>query len=735
MKLNQDTDFSENQIVQYLIDFLLFRKDAPTLKNLLSDAFKSTSRSLLFSPKKTPVCKQALLEELQYKDELANSSKGSPLMIALKRLKLFLLLGMTVPGVPCIHCSEKEGFTSDNCIFNTTGEPVFRDKALSVTSLFKTLTALRSCYSVLRTGRWVPLIAENNVFGYLRVIKDNTDALGRPCLNNTAVVLVNRSRTESAVVLLDLGLWAEDQNKLVDVLDNYQEISLNNSQLTVELSPLEGKIYFTDRWAMEKPLKRRSGILLHPTSLPSNYGIGDLGIGAMEFVDFLEDGRQKLWQILPLNPPGYGNSPYQCLSAFAGNHQLIDIDQIVEQGLLRQSETIDLPSFPEDRVDFDQVSVYKTDLLRKAFRKFQQRPPSPAFKEFCTTQNYWLDNYCLFMALKKYHGGAPWNQWEEAAAFRCDYALTHYRGLLADEIEFHKFLQFEFFSQWSKLKHYANSKGIQIIGDLPIYVSHDSSDVWTHPELFHLDQGGNPTRLAGVPPDDFNETGQLWGNPIYRWKRMEETGYAWWKDRLRHLSTTVDLIRIDHFRGFEAYWEVPAGEATAVNGKWVKGPGSKFFEAVIEATGKGKIIAEDLGFITPGVKELKEKFGFPGMHILQFEMKDGRFNVPLYESNSVAYTGTHDNDTIWGWHLKNCADNTTPGQTAEEVCWHYIKMVMHTDAETAIIPLQDILCLGSRARMNTPGTATRNWEWRFSNEQLSTKIRERLRKVTKYYHR
>lgn len=490
------------------------------------------------------------------------------------------------------------------------------------------------------------------------------------------------------------------------------------------------------RWSIshKNNSKRRSGILLHPTSLPSNYGIGDLGIGAREFVDFLFDSCQKLWQILPLNPPGYGNSPYQCLSAFAGNPLLIDIDQLIEQGFLRSPAIPQQPIFTEAQVSFEEVSFYKENLLKHAFLKFQNSLPNPMFEKFCLNHHHWLEDYCLFRALKSYHDEVPWTEWEPGAAARKDYVLTYYRKILEEDMNYHRFLQYEFFRQWLSLKEYANKKGVGIIGDLPIYVAHDSSDVWVHRKLFCLDKKGNPIKVAGVPPDAFSRTGQRWGNPLYRWDLMKKTRYQWWQERIKHLASTVDVIRIDHFRGFEAYWAVPADEDTAINGRWVKGPGETFFEALAEVTKNVEIIAEDLGFITLEVKRLKDKFGFPGMSIMQFEMEKNKFFVPLHKKDLVAYTGTHDNDTLLGWFKKNCQE-TTPERSAEQICWDHIEMVIASNAETAIIPLQDVLCLGSSARMNTPGTATGNWGWRFLNEQLEETIRKKLRNLTLKYQR
>ena len=721
----QNTSQILKGIRQELTDFLLFRKDALSLKNSLADLFEASSRIMTKTGVQV-VCKlPEILGNLQDENDQEKLMENHH-ALAFGRLRLYLLLQMTLPEVsPIQWVGEPEDSHNAADSFGDEG-------ASRASSWLRALEALRSHYYVLTAGLWVPVLAEDDIFGFLRVIQNKTDAFGQQTADNAALILVNRSWHCKASVSIDLtdmaGLF------LVDPLDNYSKIPINEGILRLTLAPLEGRLFLQDRWARECLEKRRSGILLHPTSLPSNYGIGDMGIGAREFIDFLEASGQKLWQVLPLNPPGYGNSPYQCLSAFAGNPLLIDMDQLTDQGLLGEPPAEEILPFPEDKVSFEEVTVTKHALLRKAYKTFQRQPPDASYNEFCRENQGWLEDYCLFMALKDYHNRAPWHQWEQEVASRQSFALDRYKELLEDEINYHKFLQYQFFRQWHSLKQYANDKGIGIIGDLPIYVAQDSSDVWAHPELFYLDGRGNPVKVAGVPPDEFTRTGQLWGNPVYRWEAMEKTRFKWWKERLSHLAKTVDIIRIDHFRGFEAYWEVPAGEDTAVNGRWVKGPGEKFFEAMEDITGNTEIIAEDLGFITPDVEELKEKFGFPGMKIMQFEIQEGGFSVPLYKNNAVAYTGTHDNDTILGWHMKNRLDQW-PDKTAEEICWEYIEMAMGSDADTVIIPMQDILCLGSSARMNTPGTATGNWEWRFSSSRLEASIQEKLRGITRKYRR
>lgn len=486
---------------------------------------------------------------------------------------------------------------------------------------------------------------------------------------------------------------------------------------------------------------RESGILLHPTSLPGSHGVGDLGPGAYDFVDFLARSKQKLWQVLPLNPPGYGESPFQSYSAFAGNPLLISLEALVKEGYLTPQEISSTQTFDKDRVQFDKVSAYKTALLKGAYLRFRERDRDPSYHTF-VAKSSWLPDYALFMALKEHFRSLPWNQWDRVVVLREESVLNEYRHQLQEEIAYHFFLQYIFFRQWLALKQYANTRGIRIIGDIPIFVSYDSSDAWANPQLFELDEQGNPTKVAGVPPDYFSATGQLWGNPHYKWEEMEKNAYAWWQQRFASLLEVVDIVRIDHFRGFEAYWEIPAGEETAINGQWVKGPGAKFFAAMIKHLGNFPVIAEDLGVITPEVVALKEQFQFPGMKILHFNLhanEKKEFLPHNYEINSVVYTGTHDNDTTVGWYQKlQEADREflaqylelTSDMTEADICWRLIETAFQCKSQRAIIPLQDVLALDSDSRMNYPGTVGGNWAWRYRRSDLTHELEQRLARLT-----
>lgn len=495
------------------------------------------------------------------------------------------------------------------------------------------------------------------------------------------------------------------------------------------------------------PFPRSSGILLHPTSFPSRFGIGDLGPEAYRFVDFLVATGQRYWQILPLGPTGYGDSPYQCFSASAGNPLLISPERLRDLGLLRDEDLNNMPEFPLP-IDFGWVIHSKIPLLRQACQNFRtQANPSlkQAFEEFCQTKSDWLEDYALFRAIKDAHEGASWHTWEASIAHHEPGAIDEWRQKLADEVFYHKFLQFEFFRQWTDLKTYANQKGIEVLGDLPIYLAHDSAEVWSHPELFSLEeQTGLPALMAGVPPDYFSVTGQLWGNPLYDWKRMQSEEFKWWVQRFRGLFERVDLVRIDHFRGFEAYWAVPQGEETAVNGKWLLAPGQEFFTRLKAELGSLPIIAEDLGLITPEVEALRDEFAFPGMKVLQFAFDSEPDNPYLpfnYSRNYVVYTGTHDNDTTVGWFNKRSPEEQervwryVGCQGPHGIHWDLIRMAFGTVANQAIIPLQDVLGLDSDARMNEPSRATGNWGWRYRSDALTDEVGSRLRDLTTLYGR
>jgi 4-alpha-glucanotransferase len=488
--------------------------------------------------------------------------------------------------------------------------------------------------------------------------------------------------------------------------------------------------------------ERASGILLHPTSLPGPLGSGDFGPDAYKFIDWLISAGQTYWQTLPLGGIGPGNSPYMSSSAFAGNILLIDLAELAEQGWLEQEDLKPHPEFRPDRIDYALLNTFRMARLRRAAQAFFTSPNKPnqtAYFEFCDMEGDWLDDYALFMTLNASQNGLTWSKWPAELAKRDPQALSKVAESCNEEIGFWKFCQWCFARQWSKLKQYANERGVRIIGDVPIFVAYQSADVWAHQELFELDENGDPTVVAGVPPDYFSETGQLWGNPLYRWDTHEKTGFAWWIARLRHALKLSDLVRIDHFRGFASYWEIPADETTAMNGKWVPGPGAKLFQAFKDALGKLPIIAEDLGVITPDVVELREQFNLPGMRILQFAFgeDDSHYFLPHhYVPNSVAYTGTHDNDTTIGWW-----NSATPKEkefaqkyldsNGHQIQWDMIRAISGSEANTVIIPMQDVLGLAGDDRMNYPGQHGDNWEWRFSWDQVRKEDTETLVDITK----
>ncbi|MCY3918063.1 MAG: 4-alpha-glucanotransferase [Chloroflexi bacterium] len=495
-----------------------------------------------------------------------------------------------------------------------------------------------------------------------------------------------------------------------------------------------------------KGQKRSAGILLHPTSLPGKYGIGDLGAGAYRFVDWLEAQGQSIWQVLPLGPTSYGDSPYQTLSAFAGNSNLISFDRLVEAGLLNKGDLADTPPFPEDRVDYGWAIPFHNQKLALACHHFVANPNqalSQAFRQFVSENQFWLEDFALFIALKRQHKLRPWTAWESELRRRDPAALAAAREACAEQINLVRFRQWLFYRQWSALKQYAHSKGIRLIGDLPIFVAHDSADVWAHQDEYVLDDTGSPTVIAGVPPDYFSPTGQRWGNPLYRWDEMKAAGYKWWIERIKALLRLADYIRIDHFRGFEACWEIPASEPTAVKGRWVEGPGAQLFEAIETALGELPIIAEDLGVITPGVEKLRDDFGLPGMKVLQFAW-NGPANPFLphnHRVNSLVYTGTHDNNTTRGWWENEVDEQTRAfvkdylGQDVCEIVWTMARVGMRSPAKVFIMPMQDVLGLGEEARMNRPGLAAGNWTWRISDAALNHPGKEALLHFTGLYQR
>ena len=492
-------------------------------------------------------------------------------------------------------------------------------------------------------------------------------------------------------------------------------------------------------------LDRSSGILLHPTSFPSLDGIGDLGPQAFYWVDFLKAAGCSLWQVLPLGPTGYGDSPYQSFSSFAGNLYLISSITLYDEGLLSADDFTDRPSFPERSVDFGKAIKWKITLLHRAFENFKRDFDSYAkeYRKFVADNKYWLDDYVLFMAIKDIHNGVSWLDWPADLRQRKAKALRDFKKEHQEQVDRHLFYQFTFFRQWANLKEYANQQGITIIGDVPIFVSMDSSDVWSHPELFFLGKDAHPTVVAGVPPDYFSPTGQLWGNPLYKWAEHEKSDYEWWIQRVKASLKTADLIRMDHFRGFSGYWEVPAGMPTAEKGRWVKVNGEKFFAKLQEELGELPFIAEDLGEISQDVVDLRDSLGLPGMRILQFAFGDDSRNLFLphnYIHNCIAYTGTHDNDTTIGWYQTATEKEKDYARkylstNGLDIAWRMVNCVFSSVAVFALAPLQDILQQGKEARMNFPGKSAGNWKYQFASNDLTPDLAIRIRQLNIQYNR
>jgi 4-alpha-glucanotransferase len=491
--------------------------------------------------------------------------------------------------------------------------------------------------------------------------------------------------------------------------------------------------------------KRKSGILLHITCLPSPFGIGDLGPGAYKFANFLERSQQRVWQVLPLTPTTIGNSPYYSPSAFAGNPLLISPEKMNEEGFLENSDIDCAPEFSNDHVEFGEVHRYKYALFKKAFEQFPENHSE--FHEFCVKNKVWLDDYSLFTSLKNHFEGKEWNEWPAPLKMREPDELELWKEKLCDEVRFQKFLQFVFYDQWFKLKDYCNEKEIQVFGDIPIYVTLDSADAWANPEIFKLNSEKKPWVVAGVPPDYFSETGQLWGNPVYDWDSLKDDSYRWWIDRLSFNLEISDIVRIDHFRGFLGAWEIPAGEETAVNGQWQSVPGADFFAKVFERFPTASIVAEDLGYITPDVREVMDRFELPGMKLLVFAFGSGMASNPYilhnHIPNCVVYTGTHDCNTIRGWFENDLSEEDrlrlfqylNRECHADKISWEMIRMAMMSTSRLAIIPIQDILGLGAESRFNFPGTLDGNWEWRMADDQITPDLEKRLSETTYLFGR
>ncbi len=653
---------------------------------------------------------------------------------AVKRLKLMSLLQMAMPGVPCIYYGDEVGLEGYSDPYNRKTFP-WNNQDKDILGWFQKLIRLRREYRVLSEGEFRPFYFGNDLFGF-RFKNDLEEIL----------VLVNRSTDQEIDSFLQFGQELKIAAEALDIREMDHDSSLvlellsgevlwrddlimeEKTDLPIKIRPLEGKVFYSKKKKLSgTKLKRSGGILMHLTSLPSRWGIGDMGKEARVFIDFLEKAGQRIWQVLPLNATGSDFSPYQSFSVFAGNTLLISIEDLVEEGLLIIDEVEEgynkYKNFEAESAEekFTVTAEIKDRLLRKAYERFSN---SNILKQsyfiFSDENKDWLEDYCLFSALKKFYHGTPWYKWEKGILQRENRTMDIWQEKLKDEISYQSFLQFVFFTQWQSLKKYANAKNINIFGDQPIYAALDSCDAWVNKELFSLDEEGSATIVSGVPPDYFSETGQLWGNPIYNWALMDRDGYSWWKSRIKMAIQTLDYVRIDHFRGIEAYWEIQADENDAAHGLWIKGPGKHFFEILEEEFKQLPFVAEDLGYITPEVNNLRNIFGFPGMKVLQFnedEVKD------MTDQNFVYYSGTHDNDTLAGWYNKKYYhDCLMDKEETRIICNIYIEKVFASKAVWAIIPMQDILALGSEARMNTPGTTEGNWLWKMNKESLTDEL-------------
>lgn len=677
-----------------------------------------------------PSCKDmTALQQADYKLDPKHYQLG------IKRCKIAALWQMTFPGVPSIYYGDEIGMQGFRDPHNR-GAYQWDSGNEELRSWTKKLVGLRNANTALQTGQLVFLYACDDVLVYLRYIKNHQDVFGEAAEDDAFVVLFNRG-SEDKNIQIDLHGYCH--TALVDALDKTQKMTLQISTLKIKLEGLTGKVLRQEKCALH--YRRNCGILLHPTCLYTKYGIGDFGEAAFSFADWLQKSGQSYWQILPLNPVGFGASPYQSASVFAGNYLLISPDELVKDGLLKKDELYYLAG--AGQTDFSAVAAKKGKLLRSAFVRFQA---DASYKAFCREESFWLDDYALYCTLKKIYGDASWTEWPDALKKHQTEALEEAAAANQQEINYIKFVQYTFFKQWIKLKKYAQQKNIKIIGDMPIFPSHDSADVWANQGLFNLKEDGSCVTVAGVPPDYFSENGQLWGNPHYDWVQMAKDDYKWWVERFKTLYKLADVIRLDHFRGFAAYWAVDGKAETARTGKWEKGPGLKFFEALRTQLGDCPIIAEDLGVITDDVEQLKNKCGFPGMKVLQFELYgDKRGNMEFFcAENNIVYTGTHDNNTTIGW-LKNDISSKERAAfaahfkkykaTAAELSENLMKCAYESCARTAILPLQDVLLLDGTARMNLPGTVGNNWSWQLSGREDMEKATDFLKGLCKKYNR
>lgn len=672
--------------------------------------------------------------------------------LAVQRLKLISLIQMTFPGVPCLYYGDEVGLEGYNDPYNRATYP-WNQEDQEILAWYKRMIGLRLEYKELQSGDFRSFYSEPDLYGFSRWERDEE-----------VTVLINRHAIRDKEFKLPQNLQDAFKRSpcIIDLLSG-KTLAWQASQ-TLNLKPLSAQILYSKQSRSpfpEQDFVRACGVLMHVSSLPSNLGSGDMGKEAYRFIDFLVDSGQTIWQVLPLNPVGLGDSPYQSESAFAGNLRLISLEGLVREGLLEAGFADGLDPAVLT------VALFKEMNLRKAFQAFktqiqaqnqnknQNQGPSPSQEQnsdqtglefrYLSKQNYlsfqtdnqdWLQDYALYRALKTHFGEEAWYDWEPELAWRNKDNLAEYSRQLEEEVEYNRFVQYTFYYQWQELRQYAKAKGIKLVGDIPIFVAADSCDVWVNPQFFKLDEGGKPAKVAGVPPDYFSKTGQLWGNPVYDWEALASANYSWWKQRIKLVLGLFDYIRLDHFRGFEAYWETEAREETALNGRWVKGPGKRFFESLAVEFGDLPLIAEDLGVITPEVNVLRRIFGFPGMKVLQFTvLEDVLFEE---DDNLIYYSGTHDNDTLVGWYKKTLTNEEKSDHTGEEqreksigVCRRMIEAMYMSPATWVITPMQDILGLDTDARMNVPGTIEGNWQWKLKRELLTTELKEWLRSIAR----
>lgn len=659
--------------------------------------------------------------------------------IGKKRVAVLTAWQMTMPGAPCIYYGDEVGVTGGKDPDNRRTYPWgHEDKELLKWT--KQCTQLRHEHDALQTGRFIPVYAEDTVFAYVRSIEGGKDLFGKECRDGRFLIVINTSTTTAKTVTIQTeGLL---YGTLTSLLDAAEPLPTVHGTVTLTLAPLAVNV-----WQCTESKDKRAGILLHPTSLPSPYGKGELGQAAYQFVDFLKTAGQSLWQILPLTPPLLGNSPYLSSSAFAGNERLISLDVLHEWGWLSAEDTEAFHrSARQAKTPEAQWQCKKKALWALSHDKHLRIHWKP-YERFCKENAYWLNDYAVFRAVSEFFQGISWTQWPDNIRRHTAAGLAYYQKELAGSISHYKFLQYIFYRQWQEIHAYARQNGISILGDMPMFVAHNSADCWAHQELFQLDDAGNPTAVAGVPPDYFCEDGQLWGNPLYDYPKMKEDGYQWWIERLRNMMRQVDEIRIDHFRGFASYWSVDADAQTAKEGTWIPGPGKELFQAVYRALGPIPLVAEDLGLITDDVCALKEALHLPGMKVLHFHMKsraDGNYTLDT-EPNCLAYTGTHDNNTSLGWYEEELTsvqqarlrqtlqlpDTAQP----QDIVKALVAYVYSRQAETVVIPMQDALALPAACRMNTPGTPTGNWQWQLEEGMLRFETAKWLSGLCRIYHR